>query len=59
MTVKELNRDQMAQLKRDYLIEIRGDVSYGELADADELVTDAQVFDRYSGVDFVPDDFWN
>ena len=59
MTVKELNRDQMVQLKQDYLVEIRGDVSYGELADADELVTDAQVFDRYAGVDFVPDDFWN
>lgn len=59
MTVKELNRDQIVQLKQDYLVEIRGDVSYGELADADELVTDAQVFDRYSGVDFVPDDFWN
>ena len=59
MTVKELNRDQMVQLKQDYLVETRGDVSYGELADADNLVTDAQMFDYYGGIDFVPDDFWN
>lgn len=59
MTVKELNRDQMVQLKQDYLVEIRGDVSYGELADADKLVTDAQMFDYYGGIDFVPEDFWN
>jgi len=59
MTVKELNRDQMVQLKQDYLVEIRGDVSYGELADADSIGTDAQMFDYYGGVDFVPDDFWN
>jgi len=59
MTVKELNRDQMVQLKQDYLVEIRGDVSYGELADADSIVTDEQMFDYYSGVNFVPDDFWN
>lgn len=59
MTVKELNRDQMVQLKQDYLVEIRGDVSYGDLADADKLVTDAQMFDYYGGIDFVPEDFWN
>lgn len=58
MTVKELNRDQMIQLKQDYLCEIRGDVSYGELADADEIVSDEQMFDYYGGIDFVEDDFW-
>lgn len=59
MTVKELNRDQMIQLKQDYLCETRGDVSYGELADADEIVSDEQMFDYYGGIDFVEDDFWS
>ena len=58
MKVTELTREQLAELKRNYLIETRDGVSWGELADADELVPDALVFEVYAGTDFVPDDFF-
>lgn len=62
MTVHELNRDQLEELKQHYLTEqydLRGEgISYGELAAADELVSDEEIFAAYEHVDFVPDDFW-
>lgn len=62
MTVHELNRDQLIELKQNYLTEqydLRGEgISYGELAAADELVSDDEIFAAYEHVDFVPDDFW-
>ncbi len=61
MTVHDLNSDQLSQLKQNMLCE-RMDAhgespSWGELADADNIISDAEVKDQYSGVDFVPDDF--
>lgn len=62
MKVKELNRDQLIELKGKYLDnkiyeeENRG-ASYGELAQADTLVTDKEIFEEYAGTDFVNDDF--
>ncbi len=62
MKVKELNRDQLTELKGKYLDskiyeeEKRG-ASYGELAQADELVSDSEIFEEYAGIDFVNDDF--
>lgn len=57
MDVHELNRDQLIQLKQSILCDNDRNVSYGELAAADELVTDEDVFTRYAGVNFVEDDF--
>ena len=61
MNVKELNRDQLIQLKQRYLTDwydsLGSSPSYGELADADTLVADELVFYYYDGVDFVEDDF--
>ena len=57
MDVHELNRDQLIQLKQNLLCEREHNVSYGELAAADELITDAEVFDHYAGTMFVEDDF--
>lgn len=62
MKVTELNREQLIQLKQDYLCEIadkrNGETpSYYELANADETVTDAEIFDYYAGIHFVPEDF--
>lgn len=59
MTVHELNRDQMLQLKQDYLCNTQESVSWGELADADSLVSDTTIMEEYGGINFVPDDFWN
>ena len=57
MDVHELNREQMIQLKQAILCERDAGTSYGELAAADELVTDEEVFMQYGGTNFVEDDF--
>lgn len=62
MNVNELSREQLVELKQNYLCELadkrNGEgVSYGELASADELVSDDEIFDYYSGTDFVTEDF--
>lgn len=59
MTVKELNRDQLEQVKARYYTEKHPEgVSYGELGNINALVTDAEIFEEYEGVYFVPDDFF-
>ena len=62
MTVRELNRDQLTELKQrmvdDEINEAEGrSASYGELADA-ESIPDEKVFEKYDGIDFVPGDFF-
>ena len=62
MKVTELNRDQLVQLKQDYLCDIADkrngeSPSWYEIANADALVSDKEVFDYYAGIDFVPEDF--
>lgn len=57
MSIRELNRDQIVSLKQKYLAEDRDDLSWGELAEADSLVSDDALFDRYGGVDFCEEDF--
>lgn len=66
MNVTELNRDQLIELKQNYLDvlnesgeheEIVG-VSYNELANADEIVSDDVIFNYYDGVVFSEDDFF-
>lgn len=58
MTVQELNREQLEQLKRQYYDDRHPEgVSYGELASIDELVSDAEIMEHFAGVEFVEDDF--
>lgn len=61
MSVEELNRDQLIQLKQNMLMERmdaeRETPSWGELAEADSLITDEEVQQEYAGTDFVTDDF--
>lgn len=56
MTVKELNREQLVQLKCAYLTR-EHDVSYGELAAADEIISDEIMFEEYKNFDFSEGDF--
>ena len=61
MTVHELNRDQLTELKQrmidDEIYEKEGrNPSYGELAVA-ESNPDEKVFEKYEGVEFSNDDF--
>ena len=59
MNVKELNREQLTELKQHYYMfdkfEDEIDVSYYELATINELVTDEEVFEYYA---FGCDDFF-
>lgn len=62
MTFKELNHDQRVALKQglltEELYEENGtEPSYAELADADKLVTDEKLEERYGRTEFVPEDF--
>lgn len=57
MTLSELTKDQKIKLKQDYLTNKKPNVSYGELADADELVSDAELEAEYGDVSFTTDDF--
>ena len=57
MKVRELNREQLVELKQGILFSLPECPSYGELADADNLVDDETVFDIYDDTEFVPEDF--
>ena len=58
MTVKELNRDQLIELKQDYLTKVfKGNVTYSELSEADDLIPDSCVFAEYYNTVFSDDDF--
>lgn len=60
MRVEELTRSQLEVLKQDYLCNVLykdESVSYNELADSDVIVSDKEVFEYYSGIEFVSDDF--
>lgn len=59
MSVKELNREELIELKQNYYCnELGNNASYGELADIDNIVTDKEIFEYYDYVDFVKDDFF-
>lgn len=61
MTFDDLSEEQMLELKQRILTERneqRGEgTSYGELADADDLVSDEDAKDWAEGMEFSPDDF--
>lgn len=57
MSVRELNRSQLVQLKQDYLCKTQERVFWSELAEADDLVSDEVIFNEYAGFCFSEDDF--
>lgn len=54
MSYNELNREQILALKQNYL---KDNVSYNELAEADNLVSDEELEQEYKNVNFVEEDF--
>lgn len=71
MDVRELNRDEITELKQSYLTKLADEGSYAEvmncdydepsmhdIANADEIVPDDVIFREYEGVQFVKDDFF-
>ena len=57
MSYKELNRDQILALKQNYLVRTQDSVSYNELAEADNLVSDEELEQEYKNVNFLEEDF--
>lgn len=57
MSYNELNRDQILVLKQNYLVRTKDNVSYNELAEADNLVSDEELEQEYKNVNFVEEDF--
>lgn len=57
MSVYELTRDQLVQLKQNYLCDTQDTVFMSELAFADEIVSDKVIFENYAGYIFSSDDF--
>lgn len=57
MSYDELNRDQILALKQNYLVRTQNNVSYNELAEADNLVSDEELEQEYKNVNFVEEDF--
>lgn len=63
MNVKELNKEQLQQLKIKYLDELlqeeeERNISYGEMANIDEIVSDKIIYDLYASTEFVDEDFF-
>ena len=61
MTVHELNRDQLVELKQNYLTHWaygNDPLDYNVLMDADELIPDETIFEAYEGTIFTEDDFF-
>lgn len=61
MSITDLNREQLTELKQAYLTELLDrdglSPSWGELADADELIPDAEIYEAYEGYTFSAGDF--
>lgn len=62
-TVYDLSSEQMLELKQDYLFEHLEEVegrspSWYEIANANDIVSDWIIFDNYSDIIFVDDDFY-
>lgn len=49
MSYEELNKNQILALKQNYLVRTQDNISYNELAKADNLVSD----EEYKNVNFV------
>lgn len=57
-TVNELSADELSELKQAYAVQLSDDdLSYGELADAENIPDDI-IIDHYSGIMFSDDDFF-
>lgn len=60
MAIDELTASQREQLKIAVLENVLGpEPSYGEMACADDIVSDEYIEEEFAGVDFVDGDFWS
>ena len=58
MTVEELSKEQLEELKQRYYMERHENVSLSELIDINDYVTDEEIKKEYEGICFTDDDFF-
>lgn len=58
MSVHELNREQMICLKQSILCDRDITTDWLALAQADNIISDEEVYNEYSGIMFTEDDFY-
>ena len=59
MEIDNLTASQREELKITVLEDVLGDQpSWGEIAAADEIVSDEYIEEVFAGVNFVEEDFW-
>ena len=59
MTIDNLTASQREELKITVLADVLGyEPSWGEIAAADENVSDEYIEEMFAGVNFVEEDFW-
>lgn len=62
MTIKELTPEQLHQVKERYLVQKRDEAGepcyWSELAEADNLISNDEIFEAYEGYFFTEDDFF-
>ena len=59
MEIDNLTASQREELKITVLEHVLGyQPSWGEIAAADEIVSDEYIEERFAGVNFVEEDFW-
>lgn len=59
MEIDNLTASQREELKITVLEDVLGyQPSWGEIAAADEIVSDDYIEEEFAGVDFVDEDFW-
>lgn len=58
MTVKELSRSELIELKQKHYSQKNNNASYSEIAFIDELVSDSEVFRAYENMEFIKEDFF-
>lgn len=71
MSVTELSREQLTELKERYLLQLADEGSFAEtldvdynhpsywdIANASDIVPDDVIFENYGHISFVPDDFF-
>lgn len=57
MNVRELNRQQLDELKRYYVRETLENPTWQKIVDSIEI-SDEVIYNHYEGIDFVNDDFF-
>lgn len=57
MGLHELNKEQKLFLKQQYLCSHQEVTSWGNLANADELVSDSQLEEEFGHISFAEEDF--